>query len=149
MTQVIVLTQVLYRCNSAPEWLQLLEVSTPHVVFSHGWLTLPPQGMDGLIIFLDSCSASDIKCDWVQYFKPAPIAPVVANILHVTNQLNPLARLHAQQLVEELQFNPTLIRSACTLMLRLKMTVADVLQEWRSHPNRQSDPLGTLRAQQI
>jgi hypothetical protein len=105
--------------------------------------------MDGLIIFLDSCSASDVKCDWVQYFKPAPTAPIVANILHVTNQLNPLARLHAQQLVEELQFNPALIRSACTLMLRLNMTVADVLQEWRSHPNRQSDPLGTLLAQQI
>jgi hypothetical protein len=105
--------------------------------------------MDGLIVFLDSCSASDVKCDWVQSFKPAPMAPVVANMLHVTNQLNPLSHLYAQQLVHELQFNPAQIRSACTLMLRLKMTVADVLQEWRSNPNRQSDPLGTLHAHYV
>ena len=102
--------------------------------------------MDGLIVFIDSCAASDVKCDWKQIYKPAPMAPVVANILHVTNQLNPLARTHAQQLVEELQHNPALIRSACTLMLRLNMTVCDVLEQWRTYPNRQSDPLGTSQS---
>jgi hypothetical protein len=117
--------------------------------------------MDGLIVFIDSCAASDIQCDWKQNYKPALTSALVSDILHTTNQLNPLARTHAQQLVEELQYNPALIRSACMLMLRLNMCVAcrfillhvrmtrfpnmsvrDVLQEWRSHPNRQSDPHG-------
>ena len=104
------------------------------------------QGMDGLIVFIDSCAASDVRCDWKQNYKPAQTSPVVSDILHSTNQLNPLARAHAEQLVEELQHNPSLIRSACTLMLQLRMTVHDVLQEWRSQPNRQSDPLGTMQS---
>jgi hypothetical protein len=108
----------------------------------HAAIDTPSQGMDGLVVFIDSCAASDVKCDWKQNFKPAPMAPVIANILHVTNQLNPLARIHAQQLVEELQHNPALIRSACTLMLRLGMTASEVLEEWRTHSDRQSDPLG-------
>jgi hypothetical protein len=102
--------------------------------------------MDGVIVFIDSCEVNEVKCDWKQIFKPAPMAPVVSNILHMTNQLNPLARMHAQQLVEELQHNPSLIRSACSLMLRLNMPVAAVLDEWRAHPARHSDPLGVPRA---
>lgn len=86
--------------------------------------TPEPQGMDGLIVFIDSCAPSDIQCDWKQNYKPALTSALVSDILHTTNQLNPLARTHAQQLVEELQYNPALIRSACMLMLRLNMCVA-------------------------
>jgi|LauGreDrversion4_2_1035121.scaffolds.fasta_scaffold1101463_2 hypothetical protein len=80
--------------------------------------------MDGLIVLIDSCAAGDVQCDWKQIYKPAQMKAVVSDILHTTNQLNPLARMHAEQLVEELQCNPSLIRRACTLMLRLNMWVA-------------------------
>jgi hypothetical protein len=105
-------------------------------------VTVLCKGMDGLVVFIDSCSDRDIMCDWKQSFQPAPIAPVVSDMLHATNQLNPLARAQAQHLVEELQHNPALIRRACSLMLRLRMKVADVLEEWCNHPNRHIDPFG-------
>lgn len=137
--------QVLRHCSHAADWLQMLQVQSEHTTSRAQELT-PRQGMDGVIVFIDSCEVNEVKCDWKQIFKPAPMAPVVSNILHMTNQLNPLARMHAQQLVEELQHNPSLIRSACSLMLRLNMPVAAVLDEWRAHPARHSDPLGVPRA---
>jgi hypothetical protein len=135
------LAQVLRHCSHAADWLQMLQVQSEHATSRTQELTRR-QGMDGVIVFIDSCEVNEVKCDWKQIFKPAPMAPVVSNILHTTNQLNPLARMHAQQLVEELQHNPSLIRSACSLMLRLSMPVAAVLEEWRTHPDRHSDPLG-------